>query len=49
MRTGLHAIAWGIPAVTLVVVAAALAVLLSYSLVVFAIVAVQGVSAIGGQ
>jgi hypothetical protein len=47
METGLHAVGVGVRALGVVTVFAVFAVLLSYSMLVFGIVVVQGISAFG--
>jgi hypothetical protein len=49
MRTGLHAIGRSLQAITIVVLGTGFAIVLGYALLVFVIIAVQGVAGIGGQ
>jgi hypothetical protein len=49
MNTGLHAVGWGLQRLTLVLAAAAFAVLLAYAAWIFVIVALLGVASFGQQ
>jgi hypothetical protein len=45
MHTGLHAIGWGLPRLAIVLAVTVLAIVIAYSMLVFAIVAVQAFNA----
>jgi hypothetical protein len=45
MHAGLHAIGWGLPRLAIALVFTVFAILIAYSMVVFAIIAVQGFNA----
>jgi hypothetical protein len=49
MNTGLHAVGWGLQRLALALVATAFGLVLAYALLVFVIVAVQGVASFGQQ
>jgi hypothetical protein len=47
MHTGLHAIGWALPRLAIVLGLSVLAILLAYAVLVFVIVAIQAVGALG--
>jgi hypothetical protein len=47
MHTGLHAIGWALPRLAVVLALSAFAIILTYSVIVFVIVAIQAVGAFG--